>query len=73
MLIYFRLRFRRSGSIETEGIDAIFDEDQAIHGLNHKNGTTSMNPWVLKCHREYLASLAAEIEADKSPLRILCI
>uniref|UniRef100_A0A1B6E8J3 Kinase n=1 Tax=Clastoptera arizonana TaxID=38151 RepID=A0A1B6E8J3_9HEMI len=69
-----RLKFRKSGSIEVEGIDAIFDEDPIINGMDHNNeATTTMNPWVLKCHKQYLANIAAEIEAQKSPLRILKI
>lgn len=59
------LRFRRSGSIETEWLDAMFDEDQTLNGIQKYNSATTMNPWVLKCHKEYLGSILEQIGTEK--------
>lgn len=64
-----RLRLRRSGSIEVIPTKCEFEDDIS----NGKKGTTGMNPWVLKCHRDHLASLAEAIGRSKTPKNFLVL
>ncbi|KAL1129083.1 hypothetical protein AAG570_013614 [Ranatra chinensis] len=66
-----RLRFRRSGSLEQDvGAAGMFEEDA---GCNSHATATGMNPWVFRCHRDHLATLAATIEAKNTPQNFLVL
>lgn len=64
-----RLRLRRSGSVEVLPTKCQFEDDIS----NGKNGTTDMNPWVLKCHRDHLVTLVKAIHASKKPQNFLVL
>lgn len=61
-----RMRLRRSGSIEiespSEDESSLFEEinnhtEEDASGNKNISSSQSMNPWVLKCHREQLKKL----------------
>lgn len=62
----FRLKLRRSGSIEVEGVSAMFESEPVVNG-----GTGAMNPWVRKCLKEYITNITTRLEGQEEPLSIL--
>uniref|UniRef100_A0A1B6EQX8 Kinase n=1 Tax=Cuerna arida TaxID=1464854 RepID=A0A1B6EQX8_9HEMI len=65
-----RLRLRRNGSIEVEGISlsAMFDAEPAAN-----DDATDVNPWVLKCHKEYITRLMAKLDEELFPLNFIVL
>ncbi|XP_046659387.1 inositol hexakisphosphate kinase 3-like isoform X2 [Homalodisca vitripennis] len=65
-----RLRLRRNGSIEVEGasLSAMFDAEPAVD-----DDAATINPWVLKCHKEYITRLMAKLEEEHCPLNFIVL
>ena len=36
-----------------------------MNGIQKYNDAATMNPWVLKCHKEYLGNILEQIGTDK--------
>lgn len=67
VLCFFRLKLRRSGSIEVEGVSTMFESEPVLNG----GGTGAMNPWVRKCLKDYVTNITTRLEEQQQPLSIL--
>lgn len=65
--VYFRIRLRKTGSIEVtrSDNDKLFQDDQHESSVSGSNDLTGLNPWVLKCHRENMCTLLRSFEDDE--------
>jgi len=60
------LRLKRTGSIEFDELsgDVMFD----LSGVS-----TALNPWVLKCHKDYITSLIPRMHELSEPLKFIVL
>ncbi|XP_054286312.1 inositol hexakisphosphate kinase 1-like isoform X2 [Macrosteles quadrilineatus] len=61
-----QLRVRRNGSIEVDSLseEMVFDASDV---------SASLNPWVLKCHKEYITHLTSRMEDMQGPLKFIVL